>query len=373
VALALLVGVACSFAPDLSRFPECNAQTPCAQGSTCVAEVGRCLPDACEEEPCELPLPEDGGTDAGPSDAGGDAGTPDAGAPDAGAPDAGAPDAGAPDAGQTDAGLPPLRLVPAAPGRAIEELPYTHPFQADGGTPPYAFTALEALPPGLSLSDGGLLSGTPDAAGSFVLHLQVTDQGTPPQQDQREYPLSIRQRLRVAGPETLAYAPIDEPYEERIQATGGLAPYTFTLSNGGLPAGLFLYGDGGVSGTAQQAISVSFTVQVTDSDTPPQTASGRLNISTIDCSSLCIRTRTLPEGRVGTPYSYTLQRSKGVSPFQWRVKQGALPMGLELASSTGVLSGTPAQAGEVQLVISVTDSTLLTPRTEEFTVNLKVR
>lgn len=365
VALALLMGVACTFAPDLSRFPECSAQQACPEGSTCLADVGRCLPDCGEDGPCEPPLPppEDGGTDAGETpDAGGDAGTP----------DAGEPDAGQTDAGQTDAGLP-LSLVPATLARGTEELGYTHPFQASGGTPPYAFAALDALPPGLSLSDGGVLSGTPDAAGDFLLRLQVTDQGEPQQQDQRDYPLSIRQRLRVAGPFFLADAPVDAPYQERIQATGGLPPYTFTLGNSSnLPGGLFLYGDGGVSGTANASTSVSFEVNVADSDTPPQTAQGRLNLSTTTCDSFCIRTRGVPEGRVGTAYAYTLQHSRGTSPIQWKVAKGTLLPGLALSSS-GVLSGVPTQAGEVQLTLSATDSTVLFPVTLEVVVTLKVR
>jgi hypothetical protein len=341
VALALLVGVACVFAPDLSRFDECNEQQPCKAGYTCLTDVGRCLPD-CGADCAPL---EDGGTDAGH-----------------------VPDGG--DAGEADAGHP-LLLDPTGLARAIEEVPYSHPFQAEGGTPPYAFAALEALPAGLWL-DGGTLSGTPDASGEFVLRIQVTDQGTPPQQAQRDYPFLIRQRLRVAGPETLALAPINEPYQEGIQATGGLPPYSFTLTGDSLPGGLFLSRDGGVSGTAQGSTSRNFGVQVTDSDTPPQTASARLNISTFECSAFCIRTRGLPEGRVGTPYAYTLQHSKGTSPIVWSVKQGVLLAGLAL-SSNGVLSGTPTQAGEVELTLGATDSTVLFPASDQVVVTLRVR
>jgi hypothetical protein len=348
VALALLVGMACIFAPDLSRFPECDAQRPCPEGSTCLADVGRCLPDCGEREDCVPPLPlEDGGTDAG-----------------------GGPDGG--DAGEPDGGLP-LILVPAGLDAGTEEFAYTHQFLASGGTPPHGFTALDALPPGLSLTDGGTLSGTPAAAGNFLLRIQVVDQGTPPRQAQRDYPLHIRQRLRVAGPSFLADAPINAPYQEGIQATGGLPPYTFTLdTNSGLPAGLFLYGDGGVSGTAQESISRGFGVQVTDSDTPPQTASGNLSLSTVSCDAFCIRTRAVPEGRVGTPYSYTLQHSGGTSPIQWKVAQGTLPPGLSL-SLAGVLSGTPTQARDVQLTFSATESPVLFPKTLEVVVTLRVR
>jgi hypothetical protein len=352
-ALALLVGAACSFAPDLSRFDACDEQRPCAPGYTCLPDVGRCLPDCGANESC-VPPEEDGGTDAGETaDAGGDAGTL--------------------DAGQTDAG-PPLILSPIGLERATEEFPYTHTFQASGGTAPYGFAALAPLPPGLSLGDGGTLSGTPEAAGNFLLRIQVMDQGTPPKQDQRDYPLFIRQRLRVAGPETLALVPIDQSYQEGIQATGGLPPYTFTLAAGNLPPGLSLASDGGVSGMTPDFPASSFDVQVTDSDTPPQTASGRLNLATTDCS-FCVRTRGLPEGRVGTPYAYTLQSSGGTPPIRWSVQEGSLPAGLSL-STEGVLSGTPTQptpVSGVQLTLAATYSTILGPVSDQVVVRLRVR
>ncbi len=42
---ALLLGIACSFAPDLSRFPPCGEGGVCAAGSTCLVSEARCIPD----------------------------------------------------------------------------------------------------------------------------------------------------------------------------------------------------------------------------------------------------------------------------------------------------------------------------------------
>lgn len=52
---------------------------------------------------------------------------------------------------------------------------YSQQIQAAGGTPPYTFSSDTALPPGLSLSPQGVLSGTPLTAGAYTFTVRVTD------------------------------------------------------------------------------------------------------------------------------------------------------------------------------------------------------
>ncbi len=53
---------------------------------------------------------------------------------------------------------------------------YSQTLAATGGTSPYTWTTLSGtLPTGLALSSGGVLSGTPTAAGTFNFTVQVTD------------------------------------------------------------------------------------------------------------------------------------------------------------------------------------------------------
>ncbi|HUY09271.1 MAG TPA: G1 family glutamic endopeptidase [Candidatus Dormibacteraeota bacterium] len=57
---------------------------------------------------------------------------------------------------------------------------YSTAMSAYGGTPPYFWTiSVGALPAGLSLSTGGVISGTPTAASTFTFTVQVTDSSTP--------------------------------------------------------------------------------------------------------------------------------------------------------------------------------------------------
>jgi hypothetical protein len=55
---------------------------------------------------------------------------------------------------------------------------YSQQLQASGGTLPYSWSLVAGqgtLPPGLNLSTGGLISGTPDTAGTYNFTVKVTD------------------------------------------------------------------------------------------------------------------------------------------------------------------------------------------------------
>jgi Putative Ig domain len=67
----------------------------------------------------------------------------------------------------------PAMLPPGTIG-----VPYSQTLKASGGTPPYTWAVMTgALPPGLSLSTAGVLSGTPGGGGSspFIFTVAVTD------------------------------------------------------------------------------------------------------------------------------------------------------------------------------------------------------
>jgi hypothetical protein len=58
---------------------------------------------------------------------------------------------------------------------------------------------------------------------------------------------------------------------------------------------------------------------------------------------------------LGTSVSFAI-RASGTAPLSWAVEAGALPAGLVLDSSTGVVSGTPMHVGSSQFTISVTNA-----------------
>jgi hypothetical protein len=69
-----------------------------------------------------------------------------------------------------------------------------------------------------------------------------------------------------------------------------------------------------------------------------------------------ITTTSLPNGNVNVAYSETVEATGGVTPYTWSVISGSLPSGLSLASSTGVISGTPTTEETANFTVQVTDS-----------------
>jgi type II secretory pathway pseudopilin PulG len=127
-------------------------------------------------------------------------------------------------------------------------------------------------------------------------------------------------------------------YSASLAGTGGVTPYTWSISSGSLPTNLSLNSANGfITGTVTASSgSYPFTVTITGGNGVATSES--LSITVVPAPS--ITTATLPSGPQSTSYYANLVATGGVTPYTWSISSGSLPSGLSLDPSTGVISGT---------------------------------
>ncbi|MBI3765430.1 MAG: putative Ig domain-containing protein [Ignavibacteriales bacterium] len=246
---------------------------------------------------------------------------------------------------------PTISLSPSTPPHGTVGTSYSETISASGGTAPYAFVVTSgSLPPGLSLSSSGILSGTPVAVGISTFTITATDaQGCT---GSKSYTLTINCPAITVSPSTLPNGTVAVAYSQTISASGGTAPYSFAVSSDLLPTGLSLSASGVLSGTPTVIGSYTFTITVTDA----QGCTGnRGYIITINCPAISLNPASLPNGTVGASYNQTVSATGGTASYSFSVSSGALPVGLTL-SSGGVLSGIPTTVGAYSFTITATDA-----------------
>jgi hypothetical protein len=152
---------------------------------------------------------------------------------------------------------------------------YAGAVATQGGAAPLAWSVISgALPPGLVLNPAnGKITGIPTTAGTYSFTVQVKDSALPTSQMATQA-LSIA----IATPAPLSITTSSLPagvtatgYSGTLQATGGVLPYTWSITNGQLPAGLSINSSGTITGTPVLAGTSTFTVQVADSEVNPTT------------------------------------------------------------------------------------------------------
>lgn len=254
----------------------------------------------------------------------------------------------------------PVLALPggALPGATVAAS-YSHAFSASGGTAPYTYLVTAgALPAGLTLSTGGVLSGTPTAGGPFSFSVTATDSstGTGPFSVTGAYTLAVAAPTITLSPASLPNATVAVAgYSQTITASGGVGGYSYALTAGALPAGMSLSTGGVLSGTPTAGGSFNFTVTATDQSTGagPYTGSRAYSL-TVDAAAIVVTPTTVPAATRGFAYSQAFSATGGVGSYTWAVSAGALPAGLTL-STAGALSGTPTATGSFNFTVRATD------------------
>jgi phosphodiesterase/alkaline phosphatase D-like protein/outer membrane protein OmpA-like peptidoglycan-associated protein len=281
----------------------------------------------------------------------------------------------------TDAAPVNLAITPTSNSTATVGTSYSQTFTATGGTSPYTWSKTGTLPPGLSIttvSGTGVLSGTPTTAGTYQFTVDVTDS--------------------VSGTATLVYtvtvgaAPVIASKSISGQTTSQ-ATLNWSVTTGNLSTAVsYCVATTEALANACTSFTSITTLSAGSTSHPAATITG-LNAGTIywyvvkasnaangsvvtaaasftTVANLAVTSSGAQgAGHVGSSYSGSLAATGGVTPYaSWAVTYGALPDGLTLDSSTGVLSGTPTTVGNSTFVVTVTDAVGTTADSANLTI-----
>ncbi len=237
-----------------------------------------------------------------------------------------------------------LALSPATLPSAQAYVAYAQQLSANGVAPrTFTLSASPTPPNWLTLTAGGLLTGTPPAPGNFNFTVNMTDAngcaGT------QSYSLNVVCPTITLG--ALPAATAGAAYSASLSASPSGA---YQFSSADKPAWLALASNGALSGTPPNAGAFTFNVTVSGPGACAQTLAVTL---AVNCPTLTLTPATLPNGVQGTAYNQTLTASPASGNYSYAVTTGALPTGLTLVGN-GALSGTPAAAGNYTFVITAT-------------------
>lgn len=218
-----------------------------------------------------------------------------------------------------------------------------------------------ALPAGLTLSNTGIVSGTPSAAGLFNVTVLVTDANG--RNATKDYSFNIYNPIAITNTSLTPWTVSKAGYNQTLVATGGTGIYTWAKTSGALPAGLTLntalntpvngFPAGAITGAP--SLNGTYTFTITATDTKGLATSKEFSI--VINPALAIITPSLTDGAIGVYYSEQLGSNGGTAPILWTVPVGILETyGLSLDNVTGVISGVPTGAGTISpLTVTATD------------------
>ncbi len=228
---------------------------------------------------------------------------------------------------------------------------YNQMIAATGGTGTLTYTAPSVnLPPGLTLSAAGVLSGTPTTVGSYTFLVTVTDSvgatGT------KSYTINVNAALAITTTGLVNWTAGFAGYSQQLSVTGGTGTVLGSAISASLPPGLTFSSTGLLAGTPTTAGTYTFLLTATDSVGSTVSKSFMVVIS----APVSIATSNLANWTNGfAGYSQTVTATGGTGTLTFSTNSGNLPPGITL-SSGGVVSGMPSAEGTYVFQVTATDT-----------------
>jgi len=231
--------------------------------------------------------------------------------------------------------------------------------------------ATGSLPPGVQLSSGGVISGTPTASGIFSFTVQANGANNTDTRQLSIFVLAPLELQTLTGKKPpmqglTAKAALNAPLTTGVKVVGGRGPYTFS-SVGALPPGLELnLATGAITGIGTVAGRFTSTVSVADQ------AGGKASVPfsfTILPLLDFIKGKNLPTGKLGRFYVARIPiKGKDARIAQFALS-GRIPPGLEL-DERGRLSGQLLLPGSFRVKVYAFGASGA-PITKFFTIRVK--
>jgi Putative Ig domain len=275
---------------------------------------------------------------------------------------------------------PPAALTITTPSvlpPAVQGSPYSAAFNATGGSPPYTWSTQLLGIPGMTLTSDGVLSGSPQGGGfSYISTITVTD--SKGASASKSIQLEVIIPLSFSMASALPDINIALPAYIYISVAGGQQPYTFTLGQGSsMPPGLTFTNANGVGliqGTPTTPGTYSFTVQVTDTFTPPFHISQTFTLNILN--GLVVPNTSLPDAVQNLAYNEQIKVAGGTPPYHFVLfPNSSMPPGLTLNTNTGIVSGTPITTTQYTdfLYMNITDSAPTPATLQSAVISLNVQ
>jgi hypothetical protein len=221
-----------------------------------------------------------------------------------------------------------------------------------------------SFPPGLSISDEGIMSGTPTQPGSYAFYLQVTYDKTPtctfknPSEDRFILNVAPQVLRMFVATNSLPDAQINQAYTAPALAVQNGTVSSWTLAGGSLPPGLTLGTNGVISGTPTQSGTFTFTVQANGSPNNDTKQLSLFVLAPLDLglapNGTAVTSQPTPVNmKLATPISWGVKATGGREPYTYTADR--LPAGITL-NPDGTLTGTPTAAGVTRTTFTARDA-----------------